>query len=133
MRAARVAVAHDFIMSLSQGYNTPVGEQGRALSGGQRQRIAIARAVLQRPRLVILDEATSALDSLSEHTVCKNLAQEFKGKTVFFVTHRVRSVEHADHILVFDRGVIVEQGRHEELFAAKGFYHSLYVGGQEDQ
>ena len=133
MRAARVAGAHDFIMSLSQGYNTPVGEQGRALSGGQRQRIAIARAVLQRPRLVILDEATSALDSLSEHTVCKNLAQEFKGKTVFFVTHRVRSVEHADHILVFDRGVIVEQGRHEELFAAKGFYHSLYVGGQEDQ
>ena len=133
MRAARVAVAHDFIMSLSQGYNTPVGEQGRALSGGQRQRIAIARAVLQRPRLVILDEATSALDSLSEHTVCKNLAQEFKGKTVFFVTHRVRSVEHADHILVFDRGVIVEQGRHEELFAARGFYHSLYVGGQEDQ
>jgi len=133
MRAARVAGAHDFIMSLSQGYNTPVGEQGRGLSGGQRQRIAIARAVLQRPRLVILDEATSALDSLSEHTVCKNLAQEFKGKTVFFVTHRVRSVEHADHILVFDRGVIVEQGRHEELFAAKGFYHSLYVGGQEDQ
>jgi HlyB family type I secretion system ABC transporter len=133
MRAARVAGAHDFIMSLAQGYNTPVGEQGRALSGGQRQRIAIARAVLQHPRLVILDEATSALDSLSEHTVCKNLAAEFKGKTVFFVTHRVRSVEHADHILVFDSGVIVEQGKHDELFAAKGYYHSLYVGGQKDE
>lgn len=133
MRAARVAGAHDFIMSLPQGYNTPVGEQGRSLSGGQRQRVAIARAVLQRPRMVILDEATSALDSLSEHTVCKNLAQEFKGKTVFFVTHRVRSVEHADHILVFDRGVVVEQGKHEELFAAKGYYHSLHVGGKEDE
>jgi subfamily B ATP-binding cassette protein HlyB/CyaB len=133
MRAARVAGAHDFIMSLAQGYNTPVGEQGRGLSGGQRQRIAIARAVLQHPRLVILDEATSALDSLSEHTVCKNLAVEFKGKTVFFVTHRVRSVEHADHILVFDRGVVVEQGRHEELMAAKGYYYSLYVGGAADE
>ena len=133
MRAARVAGAHDFIMSLAQGYNTPVGEQGRSLSGGQRQRIAIARAVLQHPRLVILDEATSALDSLSEHTVCKNLAVEFKGKTVFFVTHRVRSVEHADHILVFDRGVIVEQGKHAELMAAKGYYHSLYLGGVADE
>jgi ATP-binding cassette subfamily B protein len=133
MRAARVAGAHDFIMSLAQGYNTPVGEQGRGLSGGQRQRIAIARAILQHPRLVILDEATSALDSLSEHTVCKNLAVEFKNKTVFFVTHRVRSVEHADHILVFDRGVIVEQGRHEKLMAAKGYYHSLYVGGEADE
>jgi len=133
MRAARVAGAHDFIMSLAQGYNTSVGEQGRSLSGGQRQRIAIARAVLQHPRLVILDEATSALDSLSEHTVCKNLAGEFKGKTVFFVTHRVRSVEHADLILVFDRGALVEQGKHEELFATKGYYHSLYVGGKGDE
>jgi len=129
MRAARVAGAHDFIMSLAQGYNTPVGEQGRALSGGQRQRIAIARAVLQRPRLVVLDEATSALDSLSEHTVCRNLAEEFRDRTVFFVTHRVRSVEHADQILVFDQGLIVEQGKHEDLMAAKGYYHSLHVAG----
>jgi ATP-binding cassette subfamily B protein len=133
MRAARVAGAHDFIMALPQGYNTLVGEQGRGLSGGQRQRVAIARTVLQHPRLVILDEATSALDSLSEHIVCKNLAQEFKGKTVFFVTHRVRSVEHADLILVFDRGAIVEQGTHEELLAAKGYYHSLYIGGKDDE
>lgn len=133
MRAARVAGAHDFIMSLSQGYNTPVGEQGRGLSGGQRQRIAIARAVLARPRLVILDEATSALDSLSEHTVGKNLAEEFRGRTVFFITHRVRSIEHADHILVFDRGVIVEQGKHAELMAAKGYYYALHhAGGSEE-
>lgn len=133
MRAARVASAHDFIMSLPQGYNTQVGEQGRALSGGQRQRIAIARAVLQRPRLLILDEATSALDSVSENLVCRNLAKEFQGKTVFFVTHRVRSVQHADIILVFDRGILIEQGRHEELMALKGYYHSLYTGGRSDE
>jgi len=129
MRAARVAGAHEFIMSLAQGYNTQVGEQGRALSGGQRQRIAIARTVLQRPRLLILDEATSALDSVSEALVCKNLAVEFQGKTVFFVTHRVRSVQHADRILVFERGMLIEQGRHEELMALNGYYHSLYTGG----
>lgn len=133
MRAARVAGAHDFIMALSQGYNTPVGEQGRGLSGGQRQRIAIARAVLARPRLVILDEATSALDSLSEHTVGKNLAEEFRGRTVFFITHRVRSIEHADHILVFDRGVVVEQGKHDELMAAKGYYHALHTAGGSEE
>ncbi len=133
MRAARVAGAHDFIMSLSQGYNTPVGEQGRGLSGGQRQRIAIARTVLACPRLVILDEATSALDSLSENTVGKNLAEEFRERTVFFITHRVRSIEHADHILVFDRGVIVEQGKHSELMAAKGYYYALHnAGGSEE-
>ena len=133
MRAARVAAAHDFIMSLPQGYNTQVGEQGRALSGGQRQRIAIARAVLQRPRLLILDEATSALDSVAESMVCRNLAKEFEGKTVFFVTHRVRSVEHADRILVFDRGILIEKGRHEELIKLKGHYHTLYTGGHSDE
>jgi ATP-binding cassette, subfamily B, bacterial HlyB/CyaB len=129
MRAARVADAHGFIMGLPQGYNTQVGEQGRALSGGQRQRVAIARAVLQRPRFLILDEATSALDSVSEALVCKNLTAEFLGKTVFFVTHRVRSVQHADRILVFDRGMLVEQGRHDELMKLNGYYKSLYTSG----
>jgi ATP-binding cassette subfamily B protein len=129
MRAARIAGAHDFIMGLPQGYNTAVGEQGRALSGGQRQRIAIARAVLQRPRLLILDEALSALDFPSEQLVCRNLAKEFHGKTVFFVTHRVRAVEHADHILVFDRGLLIEQGRHEDLMRLKGHYFALHGNG----
>jgi ATP-binding cassette subfamily B protein len=125
MRAARVACAHDFIMGLPQGYNTSVGEQGRALSGGQRQRIAIARAVLQRPRLLILDEATSALDQPTEKIVCENLAKEFQGQTVFFVTHRVRSIENADWILVFDRGVLIEQGRHRDLMELNGTYAEL--------
>jgi len=133
MRAARVAGAHDFIMGLPQGYNTAAGEQGRALSGGQRQRIAIARAVLQRPRLLILDEATSALDFPAEHLVCTNLAKEFQGHTVFFVTHRVRSIQHADHILVLDRGILVEQGRHETLMQLKGLYHSLHMGRDSDE
>jgi ATP-binding cassette subfamily B protein len=133
MRAARAACAHDFIMGLPQGYNTQVGEQGRALSGGQRQRIAIARAVLQRPRLLILDEATSALDQPTEKIVCENLAKEFKGETVFFVTHRVRSVEHADTILVFDRGVLIEHGRHGELMAMNGAYKALRNTAAEEQ
>jgi subfamily B ATP-binding cassette protein HlyB/CyaB len=133
MRAARVAGAHDFIMGLPEGYNTCVGEQGRALSGGQRQRIAIARTVLQRPRLLILDEATSALDFPSEHLVCKNLAKEFLGRTVFFVTHRVRSVEHADRILVLDRGILVENGTHEELMKLNGIYRTLYMGKEDEK
>jgi ATP-binding cassette subfamily B protein len=133
MRAARVAGAHDFIMGLPEGYNTCVGEQGRALSGGQRQRIAIARTVLQRPRLLILDEATSALDFPSEHLVCKNLAKEFHGRTVFFVTHRVRSVEHADRILVLDRGILVENGTHEELMKLNGIYRTLYMGKEDEK
>lgn len=133
MRAARVAGAHDFIMALPEGYNTNVGEQGRSLSGGQRQRIAIARMVLQRPRLLILDEATSALDFPSEHLVCKNLAEEFKDRTVFFVTHRVRSVAHADRILVLDRGILAEQGTHEDLMKLRGIYYTLYQGKEDDQ
>ena len=92
IEAAKVAVAHDFIMSLPNGYNTIVGERGSGLSGGQRQRIAIARTVLQSPRMLILDEATSALDYHSERQVCDNLAVAFQGRTVFFITHRLSTV-----------------------------------------
>jgi len=126
IRAAKLAEAHDFIMALPSGYNTRAGEQGRAISGGQRQRIAIARAILQRPRMLIFDEATSALDFATERKVCVNLAKEFAGRTVFFVTHRIRSIQHADRILVLDNGTLVEQGRHEELMARGGLYTTLY-------
>jgi ATP-binding cassette subfamily B protein len=126
IEAAKIACAHDFIMSLPQGYNTRVGERGSALSGGQRQRIALARVLVQQPRLLILDEATSALDYDTEAQVCQNLAQALQGRTVLFVTHRLATIRHADRILVMDQGRIVEDGTHEELCALKGRYYSLY-------
>ncbi|WP_445633569.1 Peptidase C39 [Nostoc sp. DSM 114161] len=124
--AAKVAFAHDFIMSLPSGYNTRVGERGSALSGGQRQRVAIARTVLQNPQLLILDEATSALDYNAEAQVCRNLATAFQDKTVFFITHRLSTIRNADIILMMDRGAVVERGTHEELMALKGYYYCLY-------
>jgi len=126
IEAAKVAAAHDFIMTLPQGYNTIVGERGASLLGGQRQRIAIARTVLQKPRLLILDEATSALDYNLESLVCQNLVEEFKGRTVFFITHRLPTVQNADVILMMDAGAVVEQGTHKELMALKGRYYCLY-------
>lgn len=126
IEAAKVAAAHDFIMELPNGYNTRVGERGAALSGGQRQRVAIARTVLQKPRLLILDEATSALDYDSERQVCYNLAAAFKHQTVFFITHRLSSILHADVILMMDKGSIVEKGTHAELMALQGSYYCLY-------
>jgi len=124
--AAQVAVAHDFIMNLPNGYNTRVGERGSALSGGQRQRIAIARTVLQNPRLLILDEATSALDYNSERQVCQNLQDHFKGRTVLFITHRLATIRRADLILMMDKGQVAEQGTHDELMALQGLYYCLY-------
>ncbi|MEM8677192.1 MAG: peptidase domain-containing ABC transporter [Cyanobacteria bacterium P01_G01_bin.67] len=126
IEAAKIAAAHNFIMNLPEGYNTQVGERGAALSGGQRQRIAIARAVLQNPRLLILDEATSALDYETEQQVCRNLAQRFGGRTVFFITHRLSTIRDADLILMMTNGVIEEQGTHQELMALQGRYSCLY-------
>ncbi|HEY9846934.1 MAG TPA: peptidase domain-containing ABC transporter, partial [Candidatus Caenarcaniphilales bacterium] len=124
--AAKVAFAHDFIMGLPNGYNTKVGERGSGLSGGQRQRIAIARTVLQNPRLLILDEATSALDYQAERQVCLNLAETFADRTVFFITHRLSTIKQADVILMMDQGAIVEQGTHADLMELKGSYYCLY-------
>jgi HlyB family type I secretion system ABC transporter len=126
VEAAKIACAHDFIMNLPNGYETRVGERGSALSGGQRQRIAIARTVLQNPPLLILDEATSALDYDTERQVCLNLAQAFKGRTVFFITHRLATIRNADVILMMSQGSVVEQGTHAELMAMMGRYYCLY-------
>ncbi len=126
IHAARVACAHDFIMELPDGYSSRVGERGAGLSGGQRQRIAIARAVLQRPKLLILDEATSALDYITERQVCQNLKREFEGTTVFFITHRLSTIRTSDRILMMDSGSLVEEGTHQDLLEAKGRYFALY-------
>ncbi len=126
IRAARIACAHDFIMQMPQGYNSSVGERGAGLSGGQRQRLALARAVLQNPRMLILDEATSALDATTERQVCINLFEAFRGRTVFFITHRLSTVQPADLIVLMDRGAVMEQGNHRQLMQLRGWYYALY-------
>ncbi len=126
IEAAQIAVAHDFIMSLPNGYNTRVGERGAALSGGQRQRIAIARAILQQPRMLILDEATSALDYTTEQQLCLNLAQALHDRTLFFITHRLGTIQNADLIVMMENGAVVELGRHDELVSLRGRYYYLY-------
>lgn len=131
--AAKLAEAHAFIQALPLGYNTQVGERGTILSGGQRQRIAIARALIGNPRILILDEATSSLDAESEHRIQQNLARltsvnvatSHIAPTIFIIAHRFSAVRHADHIFVLDRGIIVEQGNHDELMTINGFYHHL--------
>ncbi|MBW4532224.1 MAG: peptidase domain-containing ABC transporter [Aphanothece saxicola GSE-SYN-MK-01-06B] len=126
IRAARIACAHDFIMQMPQGYNSNVGERGAGLSGGQRQRLALARAVLQNPRMLILDEATSALDASTERQVCINLFEAFRGRTVFFITHRLSTVQPADLIVLMDKGAVMEQGNHRQLMQLRGWYYALF-------
>ena len=113
-------------MNLPVGYASKVGERGTSLSGGQRQRIAIARTILQNPNLLIMDEATSALDYETERKVSLNLMEYFRGKTVFFITHRLTSITHADRIIMMHKGNIDEQGTHEELINKKGRYYALF-------
>ena len=125
--AAKAANAHEFIMDLSQGYDTHVGDRGNALSGGQRQRIAIARAILKNPQILILDEATSALDTESEKIVQAALDRLMEGRTAVVIAHRLSTVRNADDIVVIDHGKIVEEGTHTELLAKNGLYASLYA------
>ena len=123
--AAKVANAHEFIDRLPLGYETRVGETGIALSGGQRQRIAIARAVYNKPPILIFDEATSALDTESEKAVKENMDQLLKGRTSFVIAHRLSTIRDADIILVIEKGQIVEQGSHDELMQRQGLYYYL--------
>jgi ATP-binding cassette subfamily B protein len=126
MEAAKIACAHDFIMSLPGGYAQQVGERGSNLSGGQRQRIAIARTILQQPNMLIMDEATSALDFQTERIVSNNLMRALKNRTVLFITHRLSSIESADMIVCMGNGQVLETGSHDELIAAKGAYYALW-------
>ena len=126
VEAARLAVAHDFISELSQGYESNVGERGTALSGGQRQRIALARLFLSQAPILVLDEATSGLDSETEQQVLQNLQSISKNRTVFLIAHRFAPLKRADLILVLEKGILAEKGTHSELLQQKGLYWSLY-------
>tara|TARA_B100000674_G_scaffold383112_1_gene326236 strand:- start:397 stop:3366 length:2970 start_codon:yes stop_codon:yes gene_type:complete len=124
--AAKLACAHDFIMSLGQGYATRLSERGSNLSGGQRQRIAIARTILANPQLLIMDEATSALDYNTERQLCLNLQRWAENRTVLFITHRLSAIKSSDQILVMNDGSLVEQGTHAELINLGERYAALY-------
>ncbi len=124
--AAKAAEAHEFIMELSQHYDSNIGEGGTFLSSGQRQRLAIARALLKNPPILILDEATSALDSESERLIQIALANVMKDRTTFIIAHRLSTIHSADRILVIDKGRIAETGSHEELLRVNGIYRKLY-------
>lgn len=126
MEAARVANAHEFIMQMPEGYQTNIGDRGVKMSGGQRQRISIARAVLRNPPIMILDEATSALDTESERLVQEALTKLMQNRTSLVIAHRLSTVQHADEIIVLQRGEIVERGSHNELMALQGVYKRLH-------
>ncbi|MBY0555021.1 ATP-binding cassette domain-containing protein [bacterium] len=129
VRAAKLANAHDFIMTFTEQYNTMVGERGIQLSGGQKQRIAIARAILKNPKILILDEATSALDTESESLVQDALNKLMKNRTTLIIAHRLSTVQNADVICVLEKGKIVESGHHSELLKnEKGLYRKLVEG-----
>lgn len=126
IEAAKLAGAHEFILTLPDGYDTYVGERGVKLSGGQKQRISIARVFLKNPPILILDEATSALDNESEYLIQQSLEKLAKGRTTFTVAHRLTTIKNADRILVLTENGIEESGTHKELIEKNGLYADLY-------
>jgi ABC-type multidrug transport system fused ATPase/permease subunit len=113
-------------MEMEHGYQTNIGDRGNKLSGGQRQRISIARAILKNPPILILDEATSSLDTESERLVQDALDRLMKNRTTMVIAHRISTIQHADEIIVLQRGEIIERGKHAELLAKDGVYKKLY-------
>jgi ATP-binding cassette subfamily B protein len=125
--AARIAGAHDFIVTLEKGYDQNVGEGGNLLSVGQKQLISLARAVLARPELFIMDEATSSVDTLTEALIQKGMEALMKGRTSFVIAHRLSTIRRANRIIVIEDGKIAEQGTHAELLRQRGHYYRLYT------
>ncbi len=126
IEAAKNANAHEFIMSLPNGYDTDIGQRGIKLSGGQKQRLSIARVFLKNPPILIFDEATSALDNESEKVVQDSLEKLAKNRTTFVIAHRLSTIKNAEKIIVLSEDGIEESGTHEELIARKGTYEKLY-------
>jgi ATP-binding cassette subfamily B protein len=126
VEAAKAAAIHDVIMSFPEGYNTLVGERGVTLSGGQKQRVALARTLLKDPRILILDDATSSVDAETEDLIRHALLRLMEGRTSFIIAHRIQTVMHADLILVFNRGRIVQRGTHTQLLHQDGIYRQIY-------
>ncbi|HYU30948.1 MAG TPA: ATP-binding cassette domain-containing protein, partial [Thermoanaerobaculia bacterium] len=126
VRAAKLAQLHDFVASLPEGYDTPVGERGIQLSGGQRQRLSIARALVKDAPILILDEATSAVDTETERAIQQALRILTAGRTALIIAHRLSTIRHADRILVVRDGRVVEEGNHDDLLAHGGTYADLW-------
>ena len=122
IEAAKKARCHDFIMALPDGYETVIGEGGSTLSGGEKQRISIARAILKNANIVILDEATASIDPENEHLIQQAISELTIGKTVIVIAHRLATIEHADQILVVDKGQVVQKGTHQQLVQQEGLY-----------
>jgi subfamily B ATP-binding cassette protein HlyB/CyaB len=133
IEAARLAGAHEFILQMPEGYDTPVGDNGAGLSGGQRQRIAIARALVMNPRILVFDEATSALDYESEHAIISNMQEICRGRTVIIIAHRLSTVRMAHRIVVVEKGRIVESGSHGELVNRPGGHYAHLHALQQGQ
>lgn len=132
-QAARMASVEKNILDFPNAYETEVGERGVTLSGGQKQRISLARAIARNPELLVLDDCLSAIDTKTENEILSNFGRLFKGKTVFIISHRVSSVQHADNIMVLDEGKIAEQGTHEALMREQGKYFQIYQKQQQEE
>lgn len=126
INAAKNAEVHHNITDFPQGYNTRVGERGITLSGGQKQRVSIARAIIKEPKLMIFDDCLSAVDTETEEKILNNLKRLIDKRTTLIISHRVSSVKHADEIIVLDNGAIIEQGNHDKLMKANGYYRMMY-------
>ena len=127
IEAAKKARCHDFIMALPDGYETVIGEGGSTLSGGEKQRISIARAILKNANIVILDEATASIDPENEHLIQQAISELTIGKTVIVIAHRLATIEHADQILVVDKGQVVQKGTHQQLVQQEGLYRRFIM------
>jgi ATP-binding cassette subfamily B multidrug efflux pump len=127
IQAAKLADADHFILQLPHGYQTKLSERASNLSAGQRQLLSIARAILANPSILILDEATSSVDTRTEARIQKSLLRLMEGRTSFVIAHRLSTIKDADNVIVINDGEIVEQGTHQQLLEAKGFFHKLYM------